>query len=313
MQVSDSSDIFFDADITEVETFGSTSKLLEASKSGCSSVKPISNAPMEPLKTERELADICRGFEEGRSKSDEKSSTANTSGKPFSKSPSSSSALGTNCEENPLLQGFESMEVDSDVKKVTGVKEKALDNNVLNSSDKSSSLKKDADVATVTKVNIPSSSDTDDEPLVIDTEYKQNDSFNVNTIPSNQDPVVDTLEPPCSGKVLSEPLVVPSDATTNQETNDPHKSFQRLSKELDPVGQILKMQTELLKSPPQGQPQVISEKSLNPPSQVHPILPPSVASAPGPAQITAADTSSSPIGTWASHFPGSRKGERVCW
>ncbi|XP_053128988.1 little elongation complex subunit 2 isoform X2 [Hemicordylus capensis] len=160
--------------------------------------------------------------------------------------------------------------------------------------------------------SIPSCcSDTDEEPLIIDTAGRNHDNAKSSPVPSNQEPIIDPPEIPCTQQPLSGKLGVPAEIP-DQEVNASKKPCQRLSKKLDPVGQILKMQTELLRVPSpkgHGQAQMNSERSLNrTPCQECPTSKASSSSALEPGSSTTADTGSSRKFTWTSCFQGSQKG-----
>ncbi|XP_066492625.1 little elongation complex subunit 2 [Tiliqua scincoides] len=315
VQVSDPLDLDFDTDVTELETFGSSSKCLKASKLESTPAKHA-NVPKRLSKPsdvgKQTLSHVNTGGEE-RSTVSEQRDTAFICGQNLNKTPLlSGGVLGLDCEENSSLGGLKLMEADPKCKSTCVVKEEILDNNaLLCSTDKNDTFQEQADVVK-DKVSLVSCySDTDEEPLVIDTENKAIDNFESTAVALHQGPVADTPESPCSVQVLPGKVTDPSE-NSDKKVNASKKRSQRLSKEFDPVGQILQMQTELLKSPPpqsQGQPQANHERSLNPTlPQACPPLKSSESSTQEDRQSTTADTSSLPKFIWSSLCQGFQKG-----
>ncbi|XP_062998794.1 little elongation complex subunit 2 isoform X2 [Elgaria multicarinata webbii] len=305
MQVSDSVDLDFDTDVTELETFGSSYKFLNASEPERTSAKLASSSKTlsEHLKMEKESVwDVSRGVGEENGKASEQRQN-------FNKTPPLSGVLGLDCKKNSSVQDFKSVDMEADGR------EENLDKILLGSSDKNNNFKEGTDVAQDDKSAVLSHcSDNDEESLIIDTECKNTDNFEPGVIASDQGPQADAPESPCSRHALSGKLADPSEIP-GQEMNVSPKSCQRLSKKLDPVGQILKMQTELLKTPSPkrpGQPQMRSVRSLSPKaSQEYPQPKTSVPSTLEPRQSTCADSSGLFKFTWTTNFQGSQKG--VLW
>ncbi|XP_061451038.1 little elongation complex subunit 2 isoform X2 [Rhineura floridana] len=375
MQVSDSVDLDFETDVTELETFATVSKHLHSSKSENVPAKPAilsqvlsqhlkiekapvlnmnsgtrfqtsnsvgvdfdtnvsevisklskpESAPTKPanvseilskhLKMEKESVwDVNSGVGEGRRKAAEQRAEFSTE-QNFNKAPiSSSGVLGLDCKENASVTGSKLMELEPDDKRVAVVKEDTLDNNTFLTSDKKENFKGEADVAKDASSSVLSCcSDAEEESLIIDTEYRNDADCESSVITTDQHSEEDTHESPCCKQPLSEKLADLSNISV-QEMTAPQKTRKRLSKEFDPVGQILKLQTELLRPPSpnlQQQPQVNSEINLNPaPSLGHP--PSKVSSAMEPRQSTTADTGNLPKVTWTSFFQGSQK-ETPLW
>lgn len=322
IQVSDDLDLDFDTDVTELETFGSMSKCLKVLKSESTPAKRVT-VPKSLLKLSnmgKETLSHMHPGEEGRSIVHKQRDTAFICGQNLNKTPSSSGGvLGLDCEENSSLCGFKLMEVKTNSKSACVVKEEIQDNNtLLSSSDKNDIFQEQADVAK-DKTNLVSCySDTDEEPLLIDTENKASDNLESSEVAFHQGPGADTpvADTPESVQALPEKLADPSE-NSDKKVKASKKRCQRLSKEFDPVGQILQMQTELLKSPPpqnQGQPLVNSERSLNPTlPQSCPSLNSSVSSTPEDRQSTTADTRGLPKFICSSLHQGFKKGECFDW
>ncbi|XP_062819504.1 little elongation complex subunit 2 isoform X2 [Anolis carolinensis] len=288
MQVDNSEDLDFGTDFTELETFASTPKLLNASRpEGTAYTKPGSlskTAPEHPKIWKEASGDTDGG---GKSKPSERR-TRSQGGWDFS-----------NKEYSPRL-----METEPDVPKSdTDCNPFPLDiqNNVKEGADV---LKEESPAV------LSCCSDIDDDALVIDTECKSSDPDELGTV------VSDPNTPPCSRGALT---AKPEDQGKNepgiggrkepqQETNAPSKRCRRLSKKCDPLGQILKMQTELLKPPSLD---TSFERHLHPvlPSQEKPQLKPSTPSTPNVEQRDAADPGNTSKLKWTTYFQGSQKGD----
>ncbi|KAJ6664341.1 hypothetical protein lerEdw1_008560 [Lerista edwardsae] len=314
IQVSDDLDLDFDTDVTELETFGSSSKCLKVLKSESTPAKHV-NEPKslsKPSNMGKETLSHMHTDEEGRSTVHEQRDTAFICRQNLNKIPSlSGGVLGLDCEENSSLK---LMEVETNSKRAHVVKEEIQDNNtLLSSSDKNDTFQEQADVAKDKTSLVSCYSDTDEEPLLIDTENKASDNFESSEVAFHQGPGADTLvaDTPESVQALPEKLADPSE-NSDKKVKASKKRCQRLSKEFDPVGQILQMQTELLKSPPpqsQGQSLMNSERSLNPTlPQACPSLNSSVSCTQEDRQSTTADTRGLPKFIWSSLHQGFKKG-----
>ncbi|XP_063268691.1 little elongation complex subunit 2 isoform X2 [Prinia subflava] len=145
------------------------------------------------------------------------------------------------------------------------------------------------------------SSDTDEERLVIDTECETTASGKP-AVPASVS--CTSAETPGSPP----PSQCPTDCSgaMGQRKKASKKPPRKSSKELDPVGQILKMQTELLKSPSQKAPEPVV--SCDNPSAVPAQLPQSpkalVTSSTEPVPAPASNPSSSSRNTWTWLFEG---------
>ncbi|KAH0619807.1 hypothetical protein JD844_014089 [Phrynosoma platyrhinos] len=320
VQTATSPDLDFDIDVTELETFASTSKFLNTSKPEGTLEKPtnISKILSEHLKMEKEAAwDMNR---EGSSKAIEQRARSHSSGDFDNTLPLHGNVLGLDYNENSSVKRVKLMETKPN-------DERDMDNNTFSSSlDIKNNLKEEVDEAKDDNSAVLSCcSDTDEESLIIDTECKNNNQIESGVITSDQGPksnlslLPGKLDDPSEDRERNnnpqnEPGIQ-GRREPQQETNVPHKLCRRLSKKIDPVGQILKMQTKLLKPPSldhQGQPDTNFERTLNPtPRQENPLLKVSASFTPAPEQSTTADPSSSSKFNWATYFQGSQKG--VLW
>uniref|UniRef100_A0A8C5S9Z5 Interactor of little elongation complex ELL subunit 2 n=1 Tax=Laticauda laticaudata TaxID=8630 RepID=A0A8C5S9Z5_LATLA len=282
LQESVSADLDFDTDITELESFASTTKPLRAS--------PAEVSPAMPARLSAgfsEHLDMGKGREGRRSKAKEPDLS---SGKTL---------LDLDSEGNSLGEAFEPIESDPDGRSLALAREENLGRNVsIASLDKNGSI------------NEGTAEDTDGEDLVIDTECEPGLVSEPGVVTSHPSPVGSAPPTPRPGQALSEEPAHKSSGA--QEKNAPGKPHPPLSQETDPLGQILKMQMKLLKLPSpngQGPLPVTSERSLNPtPGQADaPSLP--LASSvvePGPNTVTNTGTSSK--FTWATCYQGPQKG-----
>nr|XP_014435957.1 little elongation complex subunit 2 isoform X2 [Pelodiscus sinensis] len=301
IQTPDHGDLDFDNDVTELETFGTTSKPSKTSK--------MENAPANVCKTqsgklkiEKQLVSavsVCA--EERRSKGNEQEFSACTNKQNVNKTqlPSlNGDVVWTNSEENSS-KGLDSDEVELNDEQHGMATNEVLDNCT---STKTDSFKRESEIteANGTPVSFYSS-DTDEERLIIDIENKSREYRKASVFSSNPDSVEDASKPPSSVQMSSSNLANSSESQ-DQKKIASKKPFKRLCKELDPLGQILKMQTELLKPPsPKApeQPLVNCDRSSNPtPSLVSPPSKPTLSSIAEPA----ADMSNLPKLTWTSHF-----------
>ncbi|KFQ27318.1 NMDA receptor-regulated protein 2, partial [Mesitornis unicolor] len=236
----------FDDDVTELETFGATVKLSRISK--MESTFPTISSTAEVLSHglkmgEKNASTINSGDEGGKITISEQGLHASM------QLPSLGSVLCCSPEENASYKSFNSEEVGLNKAQHVMTKE-ALDNETkLNTLSNAVSYKKESDPAqkneTFTSL---CSSDTDEERLIIDTECKKCCKTTV------ANPVFHTsAEAAKSPSPTQIPLASTTDCsdTMDQGKNASRKPRRKLSKEFDPVGQILKMQTELLKSPSQ--------------------------------------------------------------
>ncbi|OCT89436.1 little elongation complex subunit 2 isoform X2 [Xenopus laevis] len=220
-------DVDFENDVTELETFGCTKNTVSASRDPESAPESAkSNSVKMSLEMEKQVIDSTKhGIIEGKILSQEDSIST-------TQSPSSNSDVESSFE------GFMSDEVQ-----------------VTNSSSFSTNTKKCAAKSKISEHSAvgfaanpsgkldQSQSDSEDDRLVIDIDSSKNNK------------VIPTLRP-------KSPASPPSTCTKESECL-PRKSNRALSKEFDPVGQILKMQKHLLKS---GTKKTQEQADLNPES-----------------------------------------------
>ncbi|NWX96732.1 ICE2 protein, partial [Nothoprocta ornata] len=301
--VPDDPGMDFDDDVTELETFGAAVKLSKTSKIENAFPKVDSTDAVFSHELKTDKTTINNGGKEGRN-------TVSEQG--FSVSKMHLASVGFLCsmlEENASHKSFHAEE--EELKKAQHVMTKEVSDsetklNIL--SDAVSFKKENAAPKNKSCVSL-CSSDTDEDCLIIDMECKNTDHCKsaVPNIISNIS--AETSKSPSSIHTPSESMADSSD-NTNQGKNASRKPTRRLSKEFDPVGQILKMQTELLKSPSRKsheQPLVSSDNSNSAPTNVPESPKTSVISntetVPGPAS----NPNSSSRNTWTWLFQGTSK------
>nr|XP_056721944.1 little elongation complex subunit 2 [Euleptes europaea] len=290
LQVSDPADLDFDTDVTELETFGSTSKALNVPKPQSVPAKPGTVPKIgleELLKMEKRLlSEVSGSMGEGSCKGSDRPASANRSEQILDKTPSAGSVLGLDCKGDFSCPSFESVAAGLSGKGAAAGKED-----------------KNGDKPSVP----PCESDTDEESLVIDTECEHTSHIKPTAIPSNRSPVADGPQLPCSTQDLPG-KAADSLEDPDQETNISEKSCQKLPEGFDPVGQILEMQTALLEATPSNSPgraEASSENCSNPtPSLVSEA---SVASTLEPGQSIPVETGALPKLSSLSHFQGLQK------
>ncbi|KFV84742.1 NMDA receptor-regulated protein 2, partial [Struthio camelus australis] len=244
--VPDDTGMDFDDDVTELETFGAAVKLSKTSKAENTFPKVGNTGQIlsRELKTDKKLTSaINNGGEEGRNSVSQQGFSASEVQLP------SFGSLCSNPEENSSHKSFHSEEVELNKAQHVVTKEVSDNETKLNTLSNAVTFKKESDAAQKNKSCASlCSSDTDEDRLVIDTECKSIDYCKTavpNTISSSS---AETSESPSSIRVASA-SVTDSSESMDQGKNASRKPTKRLSKEFDPVGQILKMQTELLRSP----------------------------------------------------------------
>ncbi|XP_063170060.1 little elongation complex subunit 2 isoform X2 [Candoia aspera] len=314
MQESVSADLDFDTDVTELESFASSTKPLSASQAEITPAKPsgLSVVLSEYLKMEKESKWAANSsFGEGKSKAEEHR-TVFSRGKT---SPLGSDLPDLDSEENSSGKGFKLAGTDPDGGSVALAKGKNLDpDTLIASSDKNNNIGEGTGAAEDDGSPAPSCcSDTDGEPLIIDAECETVAVSESHAISSDHGS--ERFAAPSSSPGQAQ-LGKPADSSETHKTNAPCRRRPRLSPKIDPVGQILKMQTELLKPPSphcQGHLQITGERSVNPTqsqgdSHSAPLASPSAAE---PGQDTVVNTGSSSKFTWATCYQGPQKG--VLW
>ncbi|NXC03931.1 ICE2 protein, partial [Orthonyx spaldingii] len=295
----------FDDDVTELETFGATTKLSKTSKME-STFPAVSNTAKilsHGLKTgEKGISAINSGDEEEKNTLCEQEGSACAS----MQLPSLDGIPCFSPQENSPCKSIQSAE--GGLNKAQHVKTKeALDNETeLNPLSVAVSSEKEPGAAQ-NKETYASlcSSDTDEERLVIDSDCK--------TPPCCKPAVPTTVpctsaEPARSASPAQSPLAGITDCsgTMDQGKKTLKKPPRKLSKELDPVGQILKMQTELLKSPSQKahEPVVSCDNSSAVPAQLPQSPKTLVTSSTEGVPAPASNPTSSSRNTWTWLFEG---------
>ncbi|XP_019388966.1 PREDICTED: little elongation complex subunit 2 [Crocodylus porosus] len=314
IQTSNQIDLDFDNDFTELETFGATSKPLKTSKAENIHSKSVDPGKIlsEKLKIEKQL--VSKVAEVGRSKIYEQEFSE--SGNLQNPNEAQLLACDTTCsdsENSTLYKGLDLDKIELHNKQHGVTTEVVVDSDTkLNSLPKPDTFKRDPEPAEANETLVSCcGSDSDEERLIIDVESKNLDHCKAAVLCSNTNPVADRPK-------SSSPMQPPPTSTANSSEsldlgkNTPKKPSKKLSKEFDPVGQILKMQTELLKPPsPKAQEQlpVSIDKSSNPTANhIPPPLKPFVFSSMESEQSTTANAGSLPKLTWTSHFQGAWKG-----
>uniref|UniRef100_A0A8C5TY48 Little elongation complex subunit 2 C-terminal domain-containing protein n=1 Tax=Malurus cyaneus samueli TaxID=2593467 RepID=A0A8C5TY48_9PASS len=221
---------------------------------------------------------------------------------------------GTSCispQENPPCKSFQSVEVGLNKAQHVMTKE-VLDNETkLNPPSSVGSSEKEPDAAQKRETYSSfCSSDTDEERLVIDSECKTTACCK---------PAVPTTVSCSSAETASSPSPAQSPLASTTDCSDTmdqgkkasKKPTRKLSKELDPVGQILKMQTELLKSPSRKAPEpVVSCDNSNAlPAQVPQSPKTLVTSSTETVPAPASNPTGSSRNNWTWLFEGMPKGK----
>uniref|UniRef100_A0A8C4XVC2 Interactor of little elongation complex ELL subunit 2 n=1 Tax=Falco tinnunculus TaxID=100819 RepID=A0A8C4XVC2_FALTI len=297
----------FDDDVTELETFGATVKLSKTSKmeSAFPTVSNTAKVLSQDLKMgKKNTSTISGGDEEGKNTISGASACASM------QLPSLDGILCFSSEENSSHKSLNSEEVGLNEAQGVMTKE-VLDNETkLSILSNAVSYKRESD-ATQKNETYASlcSSDTDEERLIIDTECKNTDCCKTtvpNTVSHTSAETAGSLSP------THIPLASMTDGTdtVDQGNNASRKPTRKLSKEFDPVGQILKMQTELLKSPSHKaheQPVVSCDGSSATPAHVPQSPKLLVTSSTETVPAAASNPSSSSRNTWTSLFQAMSK------
>ncbi|NXR33377.1 ICE2 protein, partial [Zosterops hypoxanthus] len=295
----------FDDDVTELETFGATTKLSRTCKTegtfpaAGNTAKSLSHGLKMGKKSS---STINNGDEEEKNTLSEQEGSACASVQ-------LPSLDGIPCpQEHSPPKSFQSVEVGLNRAQDVVTKE-GLDSetNPLSAAVMSAEEEPDAAQEKETYTSF-CGSDTDDERLVIDTECE--------TTPSGK-PAVPAAVSSTSAETARSPSPTQSPLTSITDSSDTmdqrkkasKKPPRKLSKELDPVGQILKMQTELLKAPSQKAPEPVV--SCDNPNAVPAQLPQSPKalgpSSTEPVPAPASNPTGSSRNTWTWHFEGAPK------
>ncbi|NXH19187.1 ICE2 protein, partial [Bucco capensis] len=301
----DDTGVEFGDDVTELETFGASVKLSRTSKME-STLPTVSNTVKvlsHGLKMgKKDISTISSGDEEGKN-------TISEQGTPACASMQLPSLDGIPCispEETSSHKSFNSEEVGLN-KAQHGIIEEVLDNETkLNTLPNAVSYREESDTAQKSETYTLCSSDTDEERLVIDTECADTDRCKTalpNTVSHTS---AETAQSPSPTQIPLASMTDSSD-TMDQGKLISRKPKRKLSKEFDPVGQILKMQTELLKSPSQKaheQPMVSCDNSNATAALVPQSPKPSVTSSTEAVPASSSNPSGLSRNTWTWLFQG---------
>ncbi|KAJ7311288.1 hypothetical protein JRQ81_006904 [Phrynocephalus forsythii] len=320
---SDAADLDFDTDFTELETFGSATKTPHPSHLEKAPGKPAGTSSifLERLHVGKETVGGTKsGRREGMSQASNEEKEEFLSEQRFNTHLPPS---GDACDQNGSVKSFKGVAVEA------GGEEVAKEENpgnaaLLDSSEKAEDFQERTEEAQEDPSEVlPCRSDSDEEALVIDAECQGPHPLESSLVASSQGPGAETPPSPCSeeegpaeqGEGLSElqtldgPQNAPEGSKPGQETNAARKLSRRLSKQCDPLGQILKMQMELLKptSPchprqPEGIPERRTSSPL--PSQACSLPKVTAMSSLEPMENATAEAKLS----WVSYFQGSQKG-----
>lgn len=236
----------FDDDVTELETFGAAVKPSTTSKTENTST--VSNAVKvlsHDLKLgKKKTSTLSSGAEQGKTSVSEQG-VSSYSNIQFP----SCGVLCFSPGKDSSHKTFQSEE--GELNKAQHVMNTNVSDNEtkLNTSSNAVSFKKESDPAHKNETYTPlCSSDTDEDHLIIDTECKNTDSCKT-TVPNTvSHTLLRTSKSPSPTQNPSASMTDCSEVI-DQGKSASRKLTRKLSKEFDPVGQILKMQTELLKSP----------------------------------------------------------------
>ncbi|XP_032926310.1 little elongation complex subunit 2 isoform X2 [Catharus ustulatus] len=252
----------FDDDVTELETFGAATKVSRTCKMESTFPAANNTAKILPhgLKMgEKNSSTINSGDEEEKNPLSEREDSACAS----VQRPSLNGIPCFSPQEHSPCKSFQSVEIGLNKTQDVLTKE-VLDNETkLNPLSVAVSSEKEPDAAqkreTYTSL---CSSDTDEERLVIDSDYETTACCQPAVPTTVSCTSAETARSPSPTQC---PLASISDCsdTMDQGKKTSKKPPRKLSRELDPVGEILKMQTELLKSPSQKahEPVVSSDNS----------------------------------------------------
>ncbi|XP_065589574.1 little elongation complex subunit 2 [Cyrtonyx montezumae] len=239
--LTDDAGMDFDDDFTELETFGAAVKLSRTSKTeNISSVGNTDKVLSCDLQSEKNLSSTVN------SEAQERKTPVSEQG--FSAHSRMQLPLcgSFSPEGNLSHKNFHTEE--AELNKVQDVTTKKISDNETNTLSPAVSLKKTSHAAQKNEIYAPlCSSDTDEDRLIIDTEH-----INTTCKRTVANTVSQTLaQTSKSPSPTPNPSASMADCSeiVHQGKNASRKTPRRLSKEFDPVGQILKMQTELLKSP----------------------------------------------------------------
>ncbi|XP_010132071.1 PREDICTED: little elongation complex subunit 2 [Buceros rhinoceros silvestris] len=297
----------FDDDVTELETFGAAVKLSRTSKME-STFPTVGNAAKvisHGLKTgeKNTSSSINSEDEEGKNTISEQGLSACAS----MQLPLLDGVLCFSPEKNSSHTSFNLEEVALN-KAEHVMTEEVLDKETkVNTLSNAVNYKEESDAAQRSETFVSlCSSDTDEERLIIDTECKNTDCCRTPVPNTVSHTSAGTAKSPSPTRISLASITDCSDIV-DQGKNASRKLKRKLSKEFDPVGQILKMQTELLKSPSQKareQPAVGCDNSNATPAHMPQSPKPSVTSSTEAMPAAASDPNSSSRNTWTWLFQG---------
>lgn len=304
--IPDDTGMDFDDDVTELETFGAAVKLSRTCKmeSTFPTVSNTAKVLSHGLKTEKKnTSTINSGGEEDKN-------TICGQGVSACASMQLPSLDGIPCfspKENSSHESLNSEQVG--LNKAQHVMTRVSGNEIKLNTLSNAVSDKEANGAEKKETSL-CSSDTHEERLIMDTDHKNTD-YCKTTVPNTASrSLAEAAKSPSPSQI---PLAGMTDCSDmDQGKNTSGKPTRKLSKELDPVGQILKMQTELLKSPSHQaheQPVVSCDNSNAAPAQVPQSPKPLVSSSTEAVPASTSNPSGSSRNTWTSLFQGVPKSE----
>ncbi|KAM9063574.1 little elongation complex subunit 2 [Sarcophilus harrisii] len=269
IETFDDLDLSFDEDVTELETFGVTANtpLKTSNTSSLSTSSTVTNLTttsstatvpsnpislskilMEQLKKEKELVtSVNSGPEEQKIKDNQELSLCDNvlDAKKAQLYLSGNESKQSECDSSSS-KDFEKEKSELSEENDT-TSDEECGTNKLKVLEKTNTFKEKIDISEASNVQSAScNSDTDEERLIIDIECKNHDNTKQEIPVLNSSPVLDTLRSPGPIQISSE-NITDAPCSHEQKKCTIKKSGKRLYKKFDPVGQILKMQNELLK------------------------------------------------------------------
>ncbi|POI24889.1 hypothetical protein CIB84_011362, partial [Bambusicola thoracicus] len=304
--LTDDAGMDFDDDFTELETFGASVKVSRTSKTeNTCSVSSTDKALSCDLQTEKNLTSTMSSeAQERRTPLSEQGFSAYSR----TRLPSCGSVCFSP-EGNSSHKNFHSEE--TELNKAQEVMTKKVSDSETNTLYPAVSFKKESHAAQKNEMYAPlCSSDTDEDRLIIDTEHKNTECKKAVPTAASQT-LVQTSKSPSPTPNPSASMADCSEIV-HQGKNASRKTPRRLSKEFDPVGRILKMQTELLKSPTQKaheQPAVSCDNANAMQTHMPQSSKPPVISHTAPGLGPAPNPHGSSRNTWTCLFHGAPRSE----
>ncbi|XP_065703330.1 little elongation complex subunit 2 isoform X2 [Patagioenas fasciata] len=289
----------FDDDVTELETFGAAVKLSRTCKmeSTFPTVSNTAKVLSHGLKPEKKTTSTINSEEEQNTISEQGVSTCASM-----QLPSLDGFPSFILEENSSHENVNSEEVG--LNKAQHVMTRVSGNEIKLNTLSNAVSDKETNAAKKNETSL-CSGDTHEEHLIMDTKRKNTDRCKT-TIPNTAShSLAEAAKSPSPTQI---PLAGMTDCSDmDQGRNLSRKPTRKLSKELDPVGQILKMQAELLKSPShqvREQPVVSCDNSNAAPAQVPQSPNPLVSSSTEAVPAPTSNPSGLSRNTWTSLFQG---------